>query len=121
VFINYDCNSNHHWCIKYQLSLIGAKQMAKPKPVYKIECFRDRGNPLTSTGTLLELIQYHKYTLECGASYSHEKGNKKINCNPKGIASLVTNLNNAVNNSAANGYAGKTYSYEELQDAVIAV
>ena len=61
-------------------------------------------------GTLEELIKYHSYTLECGASYQHERGNKKINREPKSIATLISNLNNAVNNSAANGYAGKFYS-----------
>lgn len=62
-----------------------------------------------SEGTLEELIQYHSYTLECGASYQHEKGNAKINSNPKSVSVLVKNLNNAVNNSASNGYAGIYY------------
>jgi hypothetical protein len=61
------------------------------------------------TGTIPELVQSFSYKLECGQSWEREKGNKKINCNPKSIKSLVTNLNNAVNNSAANGYAGVTY------------
>jgi hypothetical protein len=63
--------------------------------------------------TMEALWEYFSYTLECGASYAHEKGNKKINRKPKTIASLVTNLNNAVNNSAANGWAGKTYEGAE--------
>lgn len=67
------------------------------------------------TGTLAELIQCHSYTLELGARYQHEKGNKKINRAPKSIDSLVKNLNNAVNNSAAIGYAGETY---KLSDAL---
>jgi hypothetical protein len=62
------------------------------------------------TGSVEELVKAYAYTLECGASYSHEKGNLKINRNPKTIKSLVSNLNNAVNNSAANGYAGVEYS-----------
>ena len=61
------------------------------------------------TGTLAELIDVYGYTLETGQSYEREKGNKKININPKNVKSLVDNLNNAVNNSAANGYAGKNY------------
>lgn len=61
-------------------------------------------------GTLEELTETFAYTLSCGAQYSHEKGNKKINQNPKGIKSLISNLNNAVNNSAANGYAGVTFT-----------
>jgi len=65
-------------------------------------------------GTLPELVYTFKYTLECGQSYQHEKGNRKINCNPKNINSLITNLNRAINNSAANGYAGSTYTAEEI-------
>jgi hypothetical protein len=60
--------------------------------------------------TLEEAINYFGYTLECGASYAHERGNKKINRNPKTIASLITNLNNASSNSARNG-SGDYYEY----------
>ena len=67
----------------------------------------------SDVGTVEDLIQYYFYTLECGAAYEHEKGNKKINCSPKTIKSLVTNLNNAVNNSATNGYAGIFFDYVE--------
>lgn len=61
--------------------------------------------------TLAEAIEYYGYTLEKGASWQHEKGNKKINRAPKTIQSLITNLNNAENNAAANGYSGASYSY----------
>lgn len=61
------------------------------------------------TGTLAELISAYGYTLEVGQSYEREKGNKKININPRNVNDLIKNLNNAVNNSAANGYAGKDY------------
>ncbi len=64
--------------------------------------------------TIKEAIDYFEYTLECGQSWQHERGNKKINRNPKTITSLISNLNNAVNNSAANGYAGKSYSFKEV-------
>lgn len=81
--------------------------------VFKITCTKDRtGQESVQTGTLVELVKAYSYTLECGASYSHEKGNAKINRNPKSIVTLINNLNNAVNNSAANGYAGKTYRSE---------
>lgn len=81
--------------------------------VYKITCTKDRtGQESVQTGTLASLIDSYSYTLECGAGYSHEKGNTKINLNPKSIITLVNNLNAAVNNSAANGYAGKTYRAE---------
>lgn len=63
----------------------------------------------TQVGTLDELVKCYSYTLEKGASWQHEKGNKKINRAPKTIASLITNLNNAVNNAAGNGYAGESY------------
>ena len=51
------------------------------------------------TGTLTELIEYFSYDLECGDSWSYEKGNYKINRNPKSIKSLVSNLNKASHNS----------------------
>jgi hypothetical protein len=63
-----------------------------------------------TTGTLEELIKYFSYTLEVGQSWEREKGNKKINRNPKNIKSLITNLYNAKNNAAANGYSG--YDFE---------
>ena len=86
-----------------------AKRVKAPK-VFKIrKVNHNRGSEYFSEGTLEELIQYHGYTLECGQSWEYEKGNKKINRNPKSVKALITNLNNAVNNTAANGYAGVTY------------
>jgi len=77
---------------------------------YTIVSRRERtGRESEITGTLQELIQHHSYTLECGKSWEHEKGNHKINMNPKSIKTLVKNLNWATNNSAANGYSGITY------------
>lgn len=74
-----------------------------------------RNNSSTEhSGSLDELIKCFSYTLECGASYSHEKGNSKINRTPKTVKSLISNLNNAVNNSAANGYAGVSYALKEV-------
>ena len=62
-------------------------------------------------GTIDYLVnQYFGYTLECGQSYEREKGNRKINTNPKSGKSLVDNLNKAVNNSAANGYSDTYFS-----------
>ena len=82
---------------------------------FKLTVTNDRTrNVLNLDGTVAELVQKCSQTLECGKSYQHEKGNAKINCHPTTIKSLVTNLNNAVNNSAANGYAGKTYSAVEV-------
>lgn len=87
--------------------------MAKIAKVFTI--ITDRNGKETQTqGTLEELLSYFSYTLECGKSYEHEKGNKKINLNPKTAKSLVTQLNNAVNNSAANGYS--TISFRLLEE-----
>jgi hypothetical protein len=68
----------------------------------------------TKEGTLEELIKAYSYTLECGQSWEHEKGNKKINRSPKSIKSLVTNIYNAKNNSAGNGYSGSNFSFDEI-------
>lgn len=86
--------------------------------VTKVNSRNDRSS--NQDGTLAELIDSYSYTLETGASYAHEKGNKKINRKPTTIAGLITNLNNAVNNSAANGYAGVTYSAKVLPNHSIA-
>jgi hypothetical protein len=68
------------------------------------------GSVREAKGTLDYLVNnYFGYTLECGKSYEREAGNKKINCNPRTAKSLITNLNNAVNNSAANGYSQTSY------------
>ena len=87
--------------------------MAKTVNLYQVTCTRYRNGVEQMSmmvGTLPDLVQSYAYTLETGASYEHEKGNKKINRNPKSIITLVKNLNNAVNNAAANGYAGKMFT-----------
>lgn len=76
--------------------------------VYHVSIMREERNRETS-GTLDELIKYFGYTLECGASYQHEKGNKKINKNPKSAKSLVDNLNKAQANLSANGCPSTYY------------
>lgn len=75
---------------------------------YKVEINR-RGKTRIQEGTIKELIQYFSYTLECGKSWEHEKGNKKISMNPRNGESLVKNLNNAKSNTAANGYSDTRY------------
>lgn len=78
---------------------------------FTVTMTRERtGTETLFVGTISELIEKFAYTLECGAGYSHEKGNAKINRRLATIVSLIKNLNNAVNNSAANGCAGQTYS-----------
>jgi len=83
--------------------------MSKKSFTVRMTKLRD-GRTYEQTGTLDELVKSYSYTLECGASWAHEPGNAKINQNPKSVKTLIKNLNNAVNNSAANGYAGKSYS-----------
>ena len=63
--------------------------------------------------TVAEAVEYYGYTLEVGASWAHEKGNRRVNRNPKTIASLITNLNNASKNAARNG-CGDYYYAEEF-------
>ncbi|MNB84035.1 hypothetical protein D3C81_384660 [compost metagenome] len=81
--------------------------MKEPK-VYTIIKHR-RGQQTEISNTLPEFIKYFGYTLEKGKSWQHEKGNKKINMEPKTIKSLISNINNAENNAAANGYSGTWY------------
>ena len=66
--------------------------------------------------TVAEAIDYYGYTLETGASYSYEKGCKKINRVPKTIDSLITNLRNASSNSSRNG-CGSDFGYTEVSAA----
>ena len=83
--------------------------------VYRITKCRFRDNrEYVQTGTIAELTEAYRYTLEVGADWSHEKGNKKINQSPKTIKSLVTNLENACNNAAANGYSGYMFTWHKV-------
>ena len=90
-----------------------------PNKKYKIKIERSGtfGNSYPerfTEGTLAELINYFHYTLEVGKSWEREKGNKKINMNPKTIQDLIKNVENAKDNSASNGYGG--YSYSVVED-----
>lgn len=79
---------------------------------YTIRQYREsRGGlrTLDVINTLPGLIDYFGYTLMKGKSWEHERGNKKINTHPKTAASLVTNLNNAERNAAANGCPSTWY------------
>lgn len=95
--------------------------MAKQPKLYIITCTKSmsgrsyESRPLT----IEEAVEYYSYTLECGASWSHEKGNKKINCKPTTIKGLITNLNNASNNTARDGW-GDYYEAKEFVDTVAA-
>ena len=61
------------------------------------------------SGTLEQLIDAYSYTLEVGQAYQHEKGNRKIDTQPKTIKSLVANLNKSANNAAKNGASMSCY------------
>lgn len=76
---------------------------------FTIEKSSKNGRYSYQTGTLSELIKSYSYTLECGEAYQKEKGNKKIDRNPKTIKSLVKNLNNALDNSAQDGCSIEYY------------
>lgn len=65
------------------------------------------------TGTLEQLTQDFSYTLLKGQSWEHERGNRKINTQPKTIRSLITNLNNAEDNASRTGYGSTAYDLVE--------
>lgn len=96
--------------MKLVLKATVEKAATKEEKTYTIRKERSGGRTSDATGTLAELIQKFSYTLEKGESYQKEKGNKKIDRNPKSIASLIKNLNNAENNAAANGSSNTSYS-----------
>ena len=83
--------------------------------IFQVERFNGRTSK-TDPMTLQEAVEYFEYTLETGAAYSQERGNKKINLNPKTIDSLITNLNNASRNASKNG-SGSLYSYCNVRAA----
>lgn len=60
-------------------------------------------------GTLQELIKAFSYTLECGASWQHESGCKKVNVAPKTIRGLLTALENSVWNTQGSCYSRDSY------------
>jgi len=82
--------------------------MNKKSTVYKVIVSR-MDKEWEITGTLEELIKQSSYTLQKGKSWEHEKGNKKINMNPKTIEKLVEMLNRAEDNAARNGYGSTHY------------
>ena len=100
--------------------IINQSHIMKAPKTFTIASTRNGKPSFQKTGTLAELIQCFSYTLETGASYQHEKGNKKINRNPSNAAALVKNLNNATNNAAANGYSSTRYDLVEEAAAVAA-
>jgi hypothetical protein len=100
---------------------LGLSEASNKLPTrYQVTKTKDRdGRTYTQEGTLDELVKDYSYTLETGAGYSHEKGNAKINQQPKTIASLISNLNNSVNNAAANGYAGISFAAKIIPEKTV--
>lgn len=86
-------------------------ERAKEEPRYRIIKTRRGRNPSSFEGTLVELTKYFSYTLEKGASWQNEKGNRKIDRKPKSIKSLVINLYHAANNATGDGDSGVDYEY----------
>lgn len=83
---------------------------------YVICEFRYRVNGVVEkryTGTIDELLEIFGYTLQCGKDYEHERGNRKINTNPKTGKSLCTALNNAAHNISRNGLTEREYILDE--------
>lgn len=91
--------------------------MAKQPNRYIITKTRPSGRSYESRPlTLEEAIEQYNYTLECGYGWqlhANARGIKKINLHPKTISSLITNLNNASNNSASDG-CGDYYVAKEF-------
>ena len=89
--------------------------------IYTVDITRSRGmGPSTTrstSGTMVELLDYFGYTLEVGKSYEHERGRYKINMNPRNINQLVDALNKAATNAAANSAPSTYYSVGESQVA----
>lgn len=72
-----------------------------------------RGDEREVTDNIQGLVGYFAYTLAVGQSWENERGNSKININPKTAKSLVNNLNKAKRNSAANGCPDTYYRLKE--------
>ena len=82
------------------------------KKVYTVIC-EHRNRQTEYTGTIEELIETFKYTLECGASWQHEKRCRKVNTNPKTIKGLLTALSNSVCNTQGSCFNPDRYYIKE--------
>ena len=66
------------------------------------------------TGTMEHLVNdVFSYTLECGHSWEYERGNRKVNMNPRTGRTLVNALNNAAYNTSRNGNPNTYYTLVE--------
>ena len=76
--------------------------MANPKEYTIIQTRRGRESEIT--GTLTELVEYFKYTLECGNSW-----NPKINTNPKTIRGLMSAIDKSIQETQGGSYSQDMY------------
>ena len=76
---------------------------------YAVKVIRGSRERIVERNSIEELVEYFGYTLEVGKSWEREKGNSRINTNPKSLKSLVTNLNKAASNASRNGYSSTFY------------
>lgn len=81
----------------------------RAEKVYTIKAKGINGSSTETTGTVDELVQMFRNTLERGRLYQKEVGNKEINIVPQDIDSLVRNLNNAAKNAACVWQASTNY------------
>lgn len=84
--------------------------------VYAIVKARN-GHHRVFEGTVPQLTEYFHYTLECGNSWNH-----KISMNPKGIKSLLNNLDKCVEELQGGCFNRDAYweaSSEEIRNAKI--
>lgn len=80
--------------------------MKKAKEYTIIKTRRNRESEVT--GTLPELVDYFKYTLECGNSW-----NPKINKAPKTIRGLLSSLDKSVQETQGGSYTQDSYRLKD--------
>ena len=66
------------------------------------------GRTYSKTGTVAELTEYYRYTLECGNSRNH-----RIPLQPKTASSLVSALNRSVKETQGSSYDPDYYYIEK--------
>lgn len=96
--------------------------MARKSKVYRVVRKTQYGSPHQFMGTIDFLLERSQFgsILNTGYEYwlADKKRHKKINTNPTTINSLITNLINAEDNRAANGYSGVTYEVWEGENRI---
>lgn len=70
--------------------------------------------------TLAEAVEYYSATLASGKALEHERGNRKVNLNPKSIKALLTSLANSSHNRCLFYKNGGDEYYADEVDTVAA-